>query len=73
MKLSKTTRTWIHGLSAAAVSGVGTALSGVAAGIDIGKLKVMLLIQALLSVGLYLKQSPLPPEEIKPPDIAKQP
>jgi hypothetical protein len=51
---------WIHGLAAAAVSGMGSALAALAVGIDMRKVGLMILVQMGIGVGLFLKQSPLP-------------
>ena len=56
-------RTWIHGLFAAAISGVGTGLTGWAVGVSGKQLIILLVVPMTTTVGAYLKQSPIPPEK----------
>ena len=80
MPLSKQIRIWLHGLAAALISGgaSGIVTSFAAIGIDPQKFNLGAglystlqigaaagLINAVLGVAFYLKQSPLPQEEDK--------
>jgi hypothetical protein len=58
----KSWKVWIHGLLAAAVSGVGTGLMGWAVGITQKQMVAMTGIAVVTTVGAYLKQSPIPGE-----------
>jgi len=53
--------TWVYGLMAAAVSGLGTGLTGWAVGVTAHQLWALVLVSTVTGVGAYLKQSPLPP------------
>jgi hypothetical protein len=56
----KTWKVWLHSLAAAAVSGVGTGLTGYAVGVTPAQLRALILVNVAIGVGAYLKQSPLP-------------
>jgi hypothetical protein len=66
--VSKSTRVWLHGIAAALVSGASTGVAGVVVapeltGVTLAK---MAALNAVIGVALYLKQSPLPPEDAPP-------
>jgi hypothetical protein len=51
---------WLRGFVAAAISGVGTGLTGFAVGVTPKQLEALILVNMAIAVGAYLKQSPLP-------------
>lgn len=67
-----TTRAWIHSLVAAAVSAAASGVTaGVVApesfnfsGVGLQKLGELCAVNALIAVAAFLKQSPLPTEEV---------
>ncbi len=61
--LQRQTKYWLHGLVAAAVSGLGVGLGAFAAGLTLRQFLIVALAPVVIGVGGYLKQSPLPPEE----------
>ena len=65
MALSKTTRLWLHGIAAALISGASTGVAGVIVAPEIAIVTVakMAAVSGVIGVAMYLKQSPLPPEE----------
>lgn len=80
MKISKGARLWLHSLVAAVVSGAANGVSVMIVsptefnlGTGLTKLGEVILISALVGLAMFLKQSPLPPEEADPvkPDQAK--
>ena len=75
MQLLKSTVVWLHGLGAALISGFCQAFLAILGvdgakyvGVDVADLSgkqvlITSIIGGLISAALYLKQSPLPPEE----------
>jgi hypothetical protein len=66
--LTKNTRLWLHGIAAALISGASSGLAGavVAPELAIASLAKMAAVSGVIGVALYLKQSPLPPDEPAP-------
>lgn len=58
----KTWKLWLHGLIAAAISGIGTGMTGWAVGVSGKQLTALCAVSMVTTVGAYLKQSPLPDE-----------
>lgn len=75
MKLLKSTALWLHGLGAATISGFCQAFLAILGvdgakyiGIEVTNLSgkqvlITSVIGGLISAAMYLKQSPLPPED----------
>ena len=57
----KTWQMWLRGIVAAAISGLGTGLTGWAVGVTTKQLEALMVVNVAIAVGAYLKQSPLPP------------
>lgn len=69
-----TFRQWVHGLAAAIIGGAASAVTVAIAAPDqfniydqeaLARLGSVVLVSALVSAALYLKQSPLPPGDTK--------
>lgn len=56
----KNWKVWLHSLIAAAVSGVGTGMTGWAVGLTPLQMKALITVNVMISVGAFLKTSPLP-------------
>lgn len=72
MSIPKTTRAWFHSLLAAAIAGGSSGVSVMIVdplqfnlSTGAGKLLQVIAVSAIVGVALFLKQSPLPPEEEK--------
>jgi hypothetical protein len=57
----KTWEMWLRGIVAAAISGLGTGMTGWAVGVTSKQLQALIVVNMGIAVGAYLKQSPLPP------------